>query len=296
MENRSFDHYFGVDERRARLRRSLSDSGARRRPSCKRKTVWYQRNDSAPAGTPRVLAPQHIDTTQRFRAAAQLEHAASLSERARSLGPRPHGPLAAVQDRPPRWSISAQADLPFQFALADAFTLCDANHCSMTGGTNPNRCYFFTGTNHGNDAPRRRHLQRAGGRQRLQHARRRRGAGRLHLDQLRRAARRRRRLVADLPERGARLLRDELAARLSQLSRRQRGERSFGLALAHAAPGGALRERHPHARPRPAEGRRPRRPLAAGVVDLPDRVGLASIPRRRARPKAPPTSPACWTR
>ncbi|WP_067533945.1 phosphocholine-specific phospholipase C [Nocardia crassostreae] len=37
-------------------------------------------------------------------------------------------------------------DLPFQYELADTFTVCDAYHCSMHGGTNPNRNYFFTGT------------------------------------------------------------------------------------------------------------------------------------------------------
>ena len=46
-----------------------------------------------------------------------------------------------------------EADLPFQYALANAFTVGDANHCAMTGGTNPNRCFFFTGSNHGADAP-----------------------------------------------------------------------------------------------------------------------------------------------
>ena len=35
----------------------------------------------------------------------------------------------------------------FQFALADAFTLCDAYHCSIQGGTNSNRLFLFTGTN-----------------------------------------------------------------------------------------------------------------------------------------------------
>ncbi|RDI51609.1 phosphocholine-specific phospholipase C [Nocardia mexicana] len=37
-------------------------------------------------------------------------------------------------------------DLPLQYELADTFTLCDAYHCSLFGGTNPNRNYFFTGT------------------------------------------------------------------------------------------------------------------------------------------------------
>ena len=40
-----------------------------------------------------------------------------------------------------------EAELPFQFALANAFTLCDAYHCSMHTGTNPNRLFLWTGTN-----------------------------------------------------------------------------------------------------------------------------------------------------
>src|SRR5262249_31070707 len=40
-----------------------------------------------------------------------------------------------------------RADLPFYYALADAFTICDAYHCSMFGPTNPNRMFLFTGTN-----------------------------------------------------------------------------------------------------------------------------------------------------
>lgn len=37
-------------------------------------------------------------------------------------------------------------DIPFQFALAEAFTLCDAYHCSLQMGTNPNRLFLWTGT------------------------------------------------------------------------------------------------------------------------------------------------------
>jgi phospholipase C len=40
-----------------------------------------------------------------------------------------------------------RSDLPFQYALADAFTVCDAYHCSFQGGTNPNRLFLWTGTN-----------------------------------------------------------------------------------------------------------------------------------------------------
>ena len=37
-------------------------------------------------------------------------------------------------------------DLPFYYALADAFTICDAYHCSIFGPTSPNRMFLFTGT------------------------------------------------------------------------------------------------------------------------------------------------------
>src|SRR5580704_11513435 len=39
-----------------------------------------------------------------------------------------------------------RADIPFQFALAENFTLCDAYHCSVFGPTWPNRMYWMTGT------------------------------------------------------------------------------------------------------------------------------------------------------
>ena len=37
-------------------------------------------------------------------------------------------------------------DLPFYFALADAFTVCDQNYCSAMTSTTPNRLFFWTGT------------------------------------------------------------------------------------------------------------------------------------------------------
>src|SRR5262249_40073555 len=38
-----------------------------------------------------------------------------------------------------------RADIPFHYALADAFTVCDAWYCSMPGPTHPNRAYLMTG-------------------------------------------------------------------------------------------------------------------------------------------------------
>jgi phospholipase C len=37
-------------------------------------------------------------------------------------------------------------DIPFNYALADAFTVCDQNFCSSLTGTNPNRLFLWTGT------------------------------------------------------------------------------------------------------------------------------------------------------
>ncbi len=39
----------------------------------------------------------------------------------------------------------SRADIPFHYALADAFTICDAYHAALLGPTSPNRYYMFTG-------------------------------------------------------------------------------------------------------------------------------------------------------
>ena len=36
-------------------------------------------------------------------------------------------------------------DIPFYYALADAFTVCDQNFCASLTGTTPNRTFFWTG-------------------------------------------------------------------------------------------------------------------------------------------------------
>src|SRR5215471_18228109 len=38
-----------------------------------------------------------------------------------------------------------RSDIPFHYALADAFTVCDAYFCSLPGPTHPNRAYLMTG-------------------------------------------------------------------------------------------------------------------------------------------------------
>jgi len=38
-----------------------------------------------------------------------------------------------------------RGDIPFHFEIADAFTICDAYHCSVPSSTSPNRNYFVSG-------------------------------------------------------------------------------------------------------------------------------------------------------
>ncbi|MEV7384540.1 phosphocholine-specific phospholipase C [Streptomyces sp. NPDC091215] len=135
QENRSFDHYFGT-------LRGVRGFGDPRSVTQNNKSVWNQSN-----GTKDIL-PFHPD--------------------ADDLG------LAFIQDLPHGWSDTHNAvnggkydkwvpakgsttmaylnrdDIPFHYALADAFTVCDAYHCSFMGSTDPNRYYMWTGYT-GND-------------------------------------------------------------------------------------------------------------------------------------------------
>jgi phospholipase C len=50
----------------------------------------------------------------------------------------------AIQKGPMAMSYMTREDIPYHYALADAFTVGDAYHCSIMGPTNPNRCYLWT--------------------------------------------------------------------------------------------------------------------------------------------------------
>ncbi len=131
QENRSFDHYFGT----LRGVRGFGDPRPAALPSGD--PVWYQ-----PNGTSR-LSPFHPD-------------AANLG--LQFLEDLPHGWKDTHQawngGRYDQWVPSkgtttmaylTRDDIPFHFALADAFTVCDAYHCSFLGPTDPNRYHMWTG-------------------------------------------------------------------------------------------------------------------------------------------------------
>ena len=132
QENRSFDHYFGA----LRGVRGFADPHPMRMPSGR--SVWHQPNGSAGELVP--FRPDVPDLGQTY------------------LPDPPHGwtdgHAAWNNGRYDQWVPSkgvttmtyhTRKDLPYQYALADAFTVCDNYHCSLLGPTDPNRYHLWTG-------------------------------------------------------------------------------------------------------------------------------------------------------
>jgi phospholipase C len=142
QENRSFDHYFGTLA-------GVRGFGDRHpipvadRPGLEGKTVWLQPGEKAP-----VVAPFHLDTGHAFGTmrVSGTPHSWPDAQHAWDHGRLRSWP-AAKHDH--SLGYFSEADVPFQHALANAFTLCDAYHCAFHGGTNTNRLFLWTGTNDG---------------------------------------------------------------------------------------------------------------------------------------------------
>ena len=130
QENRSFDHYFGT----LRGVRGFNDPRAITLPNGK--PVWFQPNgDSA-------VTPFRLDTrTTSAQCMKSLDHSWKGSH---DLWKHHDAWIPAKTEM--TMGYFTRADLPFYYALADAFTICDAYHCSVFGPTNPNRLYLFSGT------------------------------------------------------------------------------------------------------------------------------------------------------
>jgi phospholipase C len=137
QENRSFDHYFGTMNgvRGFGDRFPIPLKGGR--------TVWRQASSK---GGPPIVAPFPLDAARTF-AHMRVEgtpHSWDDAQYAWDDGRMGSWP---DQKRPHTMAYYAEVDIPFQFALANAFTLCEAYHCSFQGGTNTNRLFLWTGTN-----------------------------------------------------------------------------------------------------------------------------------------------------
>lgn len=140
QENRSFDHYFGSMAGVRGFGDRFPIPSAAGHP---RQTVWTQFQDPA---QPAAIAPFHLDTTASFALmrAEGTPHTWPDAQAAWDEGRMSRWPEAKT---PRAMGHYRAEDLPFQFALAEAFTVCDAYHCSIHTGTNSNRLFLWTGTN-----------------------------------------------------------------------------------------------------------------------------------------------------
>ncbi len=142
QENRSFDHYFGT---MAGVR-GFDDANALLLPNGK--SVFHQPDAENPNG---YLLPFHLDT---LKTSAQkipsTSHAWKVQHESWNSGKMDQWLLAHRKadgvNGPYVMGYHTRADIPFQFALAEAFTICDAYHCSVFGPTYPNRMHWMTGT------------------------------------------------------------------------------------------------------------------------------------------------------
>jgi phospholipase C len=133
QENRSFDHYFGT---MAGVR-GFGDRTAITLPSGK--PVWYERDGD------REILPFHLDTkTTTAMRVPGTPHAWADAQQAWDQGRFGQWPrFKQFQSM----GYYQPDDIPFQRALAEAFTIGDAHHCSIQTGTLANRVVFMTGTN-----------------------------------------------------------------------------------------------------------------------------------------------------
>lgn len=135
QENRSFDHYFGT----MRGVRGFGDRFTIPLPN--NRSVWQQDD-----GNGNYTMPFRLDQTkgnaQRFE--PKGEHSWIDARDAWDKGRM----AAWVKSKKPfSMAYFGRQELEFQFALAEAFTVCDAYFSSLHGGTNTNRLFHMTGTN-----------------------------------------------------------------------------------------------------------------------------------------------------
>ena len=133
QENRSFDHYFGS----YRAVRGFSDpSPAFQQPDPANTT-------NSPMG---LLLPFHLDTSKTNAACTHDITHAWLPQHQNWNNGAMDGFVSSrllinTDDAILTLGYCTRADLPFYYAVADAFTICDNYFCSVIGPSDPNRLY-----------------------------------------------------------------------------------------------------------------------------------------------------------
>jgi phospholipase C len=137
QENRSFDHYFGT----LRGVRGFGDTRAVSLPTGN--PVWYQPLAEGAAADAAYVLP--------FRPSAPNLGLQFLQDLAHDWNTTHTAWNGGLYDQwvPAKGTTTmaymTREDIPFHYALADAFTICDAYHCSIMAPTDPNRYYMWTG-------------------------------------------------------------------------------------------------------------------------------------------------------
>ena len=149
MENRSYDHYFGAYPKG----RGFDDH-----PKTSLGTFAQEFPTTAanqPVGGNKVipkntLLPFHLDSRAGFECTDDLSHDWGPMHDCWNGGKMDQwvNVHTALEGRrgPTTMGYYTREDLPFYWALADNFTLCDAYHCSILGPTHPNRIMQLSGT------------------------------------------------------------------------------------------------------------------------------------------------------
>ncbi len=142
QENRSFDHSFGS----LRGVRGFNDPRAITLPN--QRPVWLQ---SYAAGE--TYLPFRLDIKNTKATWMQsLPHSWANQVDARNDGKYDQWLNVKKSGNkdyagmPLTLGFYNREDIPFYYALADAFTVCDQHFCSCLTGTSPNRSYLWTGT------------------------------------------------------------------------------------------------------------------------------------------------------
>jgi phospholipase C len=132
QENRSFDHYFGS----YRGVRGFADQ-----------SLAFQQPDSANLTNPPigVLQPFHLDASTNAACTHDITHDWIPQHQSWNNGlmngfVNARLPINA-NDAALTMGYYTRADLPFYYAVADAFTICDNYFCPVMGPTDPNRLY-----------------------------------------------------------------------------------------------------------------------------------------------------------
>jgi len=140
QENRSFDHYFGM----LRGVRGFSDPRAvKLYGSGNSVFVQPNQNSSGVTQTPATVLP--------FRPSLPNVGSAFLPDLSHAWKDAQGAWNQGLYDQWTRFKTKntmaymEREDIPFYYALADAFTICDAYHCSIMTSTDPNRYYLWTG-------------------------------------------------------------------------------------------------------------------------------------------------------